>query len=150
MNPTPTPGTPVTGQAKDAVSVPAVFLIITGVVGLIVVGMNLWMRTKGVDFLRQVVENDPNFAQSRPQMEQFLAQLEARSGWIGIGLSLVTSVVTIFGGIQMRNLRLYGLAIAASIVAMLPIAGPCCCIGLPVGIWSLVVLLKPEVKSAFT
>lgn len=150
MNPTPTPGTPATGQAKDAVSVPAVFLIITGVVGLIVVGMNLWMRTRGVDFLRQMVENDPNFAQSRPQMEQFLAQLEARSGWIGIGLGLVTSVLAIFGGLQMRNLRLYGLAIGASIVAMIPIAGPCCCIGLPVGIWSLVVLMKPEVKSAFS
>ena len=33
-------------------------------------------------------------------------------------------------------------------IRMLPCT--CCCIaGLPVGIWALVILLKPEVKSAF-
>jgi hypothetical protein len=26
---------------------------------------------------------------------------------------------------------------------------PCCFIGLPIGIWALIVLAKPEVKAAF-
>jgi hypothetical protein len=38
---------------------------------------------------------------------------------------------------------------AASIIAMIPCVSPCCLLGLPIGIWALVVLMKPEVKSAF-
>jgi hypothetical protein len=38
---------------------------------------------------------------------------------------------------------------AASIIAIIPCFGPCCCLGIPVGIWALVVINKPEVKSAF-
>jgi hypothetical protein len=41
------------------------------------------------------------------------------------------------------------LAVVMSIISMLPYLSGCCCVGLPVGIWALVVLFKPEVKSAF-
>ena len=37
----------------------------------------------------------------------------------------------------------------ASILAMIPCLSPCCLIGLPIGIWALVILMKPEVKAAF-
>ncbi len=50
---------------------------------------------------------------------------------------------------KMKKLESYGLAMAASIIAMIPCLSPCCLIGLPIGIWALVVLSKPEVKSAF-
>ena len=54
----------------------------------------------------------------------------------------------LFGAIKLMRLQSYGLAMAACIVAMLPCQ--CCCLfGLPFGIWALVVLSKPEVKSAF-
>jgi hypothetical protein len=49
----------------------------------------------------------------------------------------------------MKKLESYGLAMAASIIAMIPCVSPCCLLGLPIGIWALVVLMKPEVKSAF-
>jgi len=39
--------------------------------------------------------------------------------------------------------------VAASIIAMIPCVSPCCCLGLPFGIWALVVLARPAVKSAF-
>jgi hypothetical protein len=45
-------------------------------------------------------------------------------------------------------MRGYWLAVAASIVAMLP-AGPSFLPGLAIGIWRLLVLAKPEVKAAF-
>ena len=38
----------------------------------------------------------------------------------------------------------------ASILAVVPCVSPCCLVGLPIGIWALVVLSKPEVKSQFT
>jgi hypothetical protein len=49
----------------------------------------------------------------------------------------------------MRKLDSYGLAMTASIVALIPCISPCCVVGLPIGIWALVILSKPEVKSAF-
>jgi len=64
-------------------------------------------------------------------------------------IGLLMSVLVLIGALKMKRLENYGLAMAASIVAMLPCISPCCIIGLPIGIWALVVLSKPEVKSAF-
>jgi hypothetical protein len=74
------------------------------------------------------------------------------SGGIAVGSAIVAilvSVLILFGGLKMKQLENYGLAMTASIVAMIPCISPCCLIGLPIGIWALVVLSKPEVKSAF-
>lgn len=74
------------------------------------------------------------------------------SGGIGavfnvIGLAM--SVVVFMGASKMKNAESYGFAMAAAIIAMVPCVSPCCLLGLPLGIWALVVLLKPEVKAAF-
>jgi hypothetical protein len=63
---------------------------------------------------------------------------------------MLLSGVIIFGGIKLKNLQSYGLAMAATIIVMLPCTvGWCCLLGLPIGIWALTVLMKPEVKAAF-
>ena len=51
--------------------------------------------------------------------------------------------------VKMMKLEHRGLAYAASILAMIPCISPCCILGLPFGIWSLVVLADNDVKSAF-
>jgi len=69
----------------------------------------------------------------------------------GIAGSLIGFAIygmVMHGANQMKELRNYQLAVTASILAMLPCSG-CCIIGLPVGIWSLIVLSDPVVKSAF-
>jgi hypothetical protein len=74
------------------------------------------------------------------------------SGGIGILSSLIglaMSVVVFMGASKMKNLQSYGFAMAATVIAMIPCIGPCCILGLPIGIWALVILLKPEVKGAF-
>ena len=48
----------------------------------------------------------------------------------------------------MKTLKSYPLALTGSIVAMLP-CSCCCVIGLPIGVWAVIVLLKPAVKLAF-
>ena len=63
-------------------------------------------------------------------------------------IGAVLHVVVIVGGVKMKNLDSYAFAMAASIIAMLPCS--CCCpVGLPLGIWSLVVLSDGGVKAAF-
>jgi hypothetical protein len=66
------------------------------------------------------------------------------------------SVLLIYGGTKMKRLENYSVALAASIVALLPILG-CCgygcgcssCLGLVFGIWGLVVLSNAQVRAAF-
>jgi predicted Zn finger-like uncharacterized protein len=54
----------------------------------------------------------------------------------------------LIGAVKMKSLSSYGLAMASCIVAMLP-CSVCCLLGLPFGIWGLVMINKPEVKEAF-
>jgi hypothetical protein len=54
----------------------------------------------------------------------------------------------LFGSWGMAHLHHYKISMATAIVAMLP-CGVCWFIGLPLGIWAVVVLNDPEVKRAF-
>ena len=77
-----------------------------------------------------------------------------RSAWwtISFGILLLVHLplggLLILGSLQMMKLQNHGLAVFASIVAILP-----CHLGsvagLPLGLWSLVTLLRPDVKTAF-
>jgi hypothetical protein len=62
-------------------------------------------------------------------------------------LILVLSSVIIVGALKMRRLESYPLAMAASVLAM--ITSPGSIIGLPIGLWALVTLRRPEVRAAF-
>ena len=68
---------------------------------------------------------------------------------VSLFLNLAACAFIFYGAMKMKALESWGVALAANIVAMIPLCA-CCLIGLPVGIWGLVVLLKPEVKEAFT
>jgi hypothetical protein len=83
---------------------------------------------------------------------QLPAFVKMLSGPVGVVLGIIgilASVVILLGAMKMKKLESYGLAMAASIIAMIPCLSPCCLLGLPIGIWAVVVLSKPEVKSAF-
>lgn len=74
------------------------------------------------------------------------------SGGLGILINIVGLLVAgfiVYGALQMKNVSKYSLSVAAAVVAMIPCLSPCCFIGLPVGIWALVVLLDAQVKQAF-
>jgi hypothetical protein len=62
--------------------------------------------------------------------------------------SLGMGLVMIVGAVQMMRLKSYGWAMTASILALLP-CSPAGIIGLAMGIWSLVVLSRKDVRSAF-
>jgi hypothetical protein len=65
-------------------------------------------------------------------------------------IGLAVGAFVIYGSQQMMKLQSYSLATAACIVSMVPCISPCCITGIPLGIWGLVVLNDPLVKSAFT
>lgn len=70
-----------------------------------------------------------------------------RTIW-GIAL-LCASAFVLFGAIKMIKGKSYGLAKTATIVAMIPLLGPCCLLGIPFGIWGFIVLNRPHVRQSF-
>jgi hypothetical protein len=63
-------------------------------------------------------------------------------------VTLVTGSTLVIGAWKMRRCEAYELAYVASIIAMFAL-GPAMFIGLPMGIWSLMVLRKRDVKAGF-
>jgi predicted Ser/Thr protein kinase len=63
-------------------------------------------------------------------------------------VGLLPGVAMIVGAVKMMRLRSYPWAITASVLALLPCT-PAGLLGLIMGVWSLVVLSRPEVKAAF-
>ena len=64
-------------------------------------------------------------------------------------ISLAAAPIIIFGGVQMLRARSYPLALMAAILALIPLSSVCCISGIPLGLWALIVLRQPEVKSFF-
>ena len=84
-----------------------------------------------------------------------IADPEARDALPGIGvmlgflaIKLVLDLLTLYAGWQLRQLRSWSICLAGSIAAMLP-CSVCCILGLPMGIWALIVLIDNEVKRLF-
>jgi hypothetical protein len=85
--------------------------------------------------------------------------LEALSMWealaevlpadIGFAVVFAAHLVVMFGALQMWRLRWYRLAKSAAIISMVPLCAPFVILGIPFGIWAIVVLSRPEVKNAF-
>ncbi|MGO8744911.1 MAG: hypothetical protein ACLQNE_02870 [Thermoguttaceae bacterium] len=68
---------------------------------------------------------------------------------IGFTVVLAAHLVILFGAFQMCRIRRYRLAKTAAIISLVPLCSPLVILGMPFGIWALVVLSRPNVKSAF-
>lgn len=70
-------------------------------------------------------------------------------GWNIVGLTVYGFVA--WAALRMRRLEGWTFGLIVTILVMLPWGEACCCcfLGIFLGIWGLVVLLKPDVKAAF-
>ncbi len=150
-------------RARALVKAPAIALLVAGFLGLV---FNVFVA--GFGFVDEFVTPLTTETQNRQRAEAFAAKPAAdRNAPAGRGsqneendrgsaamaivmlLSFsVGCVMAIWAGFNMLNLRSYWLSMAGSF-AVMPGACFCCLAGVPIGIWSLTVLLKPEVSSAF-
>jgi predicted PurR-regulated permease PerM len=129
----------------DRVKLPAIFLIISAALGI----------ASGLFGLLKPRMSEEQLARLReqPDVPEWAAKVaESSAGSAGYGtsiLALLVGATILFGALKMMHLQSYGWAMAAAILAVIPCLSPCCCLGIPFGIWALVVLSKPEVKAAF-
>lgn len=129
---------PVQGKVTPA----AIALL---VVGILTVLWGFWLLGNGI--LNVTVRpSAPPGASDEYKLGQ------AMGGPIGLVLSLFTlgaSGVIIAGALKMWKLQSYSFAMAATIISLVPCMSPCCVVGIPFGIWALVILMQQDVKAAF-
>lgn len=141
------------GAAKELLNLPSLFIIILGALGGLLILSSMVSEAGGASqrMLEEMMRNMPEG--QREQMAP-LMELAGRSRGGGIFWSLITlglAGFVIFAGLQMRSLKNWGVSLAGAILVMIPCSTSCCCcLGIPVGIWALITLTKPEVKSAFS
>jgi hypothetical protein len=121
--------------ALARVRAPALWLIVTGWIGMFLqfalgIAMIVWAE----------------------DLEQMSGVPMLRNPTLTIA-SMIPSIVIpglmVVGGMKMRALRGYGLAMTGAIVAWIPCTSPCCVLSIPIGIWAFVLLLDADVKRAF-
>jgi predicted Zn finger-like uncharacterized protein len=130
-------------DAEAAVAAPAICLIVLGGLDIFLCLLNLVLRLAGIG----VAAAGGPMGAGRGGNAEMIANLAG--GIIGSIIGLAFAALITMGGIKMKQLQNYGLAMTASILALLP-CGNCCCIGVFFGIWALIVLNRPEVKDAFS
>ena len=147
MYPPPPPSMPPPpmggAMASQQVQGPAMGLMVTAGLALLFTVLGLVMNIAGVG-----MGSLGGMGGGSAATDHYISMM---SGGVGIVVNLIALGLygfVLWGAMQMKQLRNWNIAMGASIAAMLPCS--CCCIvGLPIGIWSLIVLMKPEVKSAF-
>lgn len=146
----PPPGTGGSREAAlQAVKAPAICLIVMA--GL---GIALFLFGAAGQFMGSALPQQPIPSDLPPALQNMLRSIENSRGPLGGILDLFFAAMNglvLFSAIKMLKLQSRALVIAGCIVAMLPFTVNCCCLlGIPFGIWGLVVVNKPEVKSQFT
>jgi predicted Zn finger-like uncharacterized protein len=118
--------------ALQAVSVPAILLIVIGVLGIFMGIANIAVSAAGLGIAPEDRAR-PGFMAGR---------------YIGSFVSLIWGIVVAAGGFKMKSLQSRGSAMTGAIVAMVP-CNPCCLCGFFVGIWALVAMNNSDVRKAF-
>ena len=141
-------------MALQRIKVPAVALMAASILNII---LALWD-------LIQMIFTSPDLQQinsaleqlNNPQIEQFaqkmLHLMYGPLGIVNILIELAISVLILVGAKKMKSLQSYQFSLAAAGLSMVPCLTPCCgfLLGVAFGIWSLVVLRRPDVKSHFS
>ncbi len=121
--------------AKTIVKSPAIGLVCIGIISALI---NLWSLS-----LLTLVKDKRN---SNDMGDEMLALYIMLSITI-----LVMAGLIIYGAFQMMSLKSFGWSKTAAILSICTVISvlPGLFLGVPVGIWALIVLSKPEVKTAF-
>ncbi len=127
------------GAIGEKVKLPAIFLMVVAGLSILWNILSLVLNLAGVGM--------GGFAPGGSQQDRIIQMFSGGIGMVFALLGLLVNSVVIFGAMKMKALTGYTLAMTAAILAIVPCS--CCCLNIPFGIWSLVVLLDSNVKAAF-
>ena len=122
---------------------PAVCLLVVGVLSFLMLVASFLLSGTMNDYLVKMIE------ESGEEVPRELLSPTSPLNLAANGFGLLLSIGTILGGWSMLQRSSWPLAVAGAVCAILPCAS-CCCLSTPFGIWALIVLLRPEVKEAWS
>jgi hypothetical protein len=146
--------------ARRKVALPATFLILNGVLGVVLysamAGVLLQNPLLPVELLRKMNADQPD-EQKKKDAEQKLQEEEDRikADPDGVKQNILlrtafvcaTNGLAILGAVLLRTRDSRGWGYASSILSTVPLITGCCCTGLPFGVWGLFVLGLPDVAA---
>jgi hypothetical protein len=140
---------PPNDPAREALNVPSLLFMVFGGISVLYAIFALLSSVLQGDTSAQLqpLLDNPDLP---PAAKKLVATMVGPGAKMINLLSMGLAAFIAFAGFQMRSLKSYGVAVAGSIVMMLPCGSCCCIITMPIGIWALVTLMKPEIKNAFT
>ena len=68
---------------------------------------------------------------------------------VPLALVPLLNVAIALGAISMIRLKNYRNAYTAALLSLIPLCSPCLVLGIPFGIWAILILNRPEVKQRF-
>jgi hypothetical protein len=135
-------------RARAQLIAPAICLMISGILGILG-DLYLLASFRFTPREMMVKEMRPGTPEEK---EIQLKVLDFIQGDVMLALNVIfmaVSVVVFLAGVMMLMRRMRWLAVTGSILALVNFDACCCLLGVPFGIWSLVVLSRPEVKAVF-
>jgi hypothetical protein len=126
-------------EAQAKVSGPAMGLMVTAGIGIALQLLGIVMNLMGMGA----------GAAGGNGEDAMFTMMSGTVGLVSGVIGIIVGVVVFMGAQKMKALESYGFALTSAILAMIPCISPCCVIGLPIGIWALVVLNNDAVKAAF-
>lgn len=152
----------VIDRAKEAVRVPAIILIVVagttvffGAMGLLQITLGNMQGQLENQFAtqRKQIEDNPAIPpeQKQVQLDVHDTMVKTMTKFIPVvyGGMALGGLISLVGGISMLRLKSRGLAYVGAIISMVPGMSFCCLMGIPVGIWAILVLGRPEVAEGF-
>ena len=140
--------------AKAKVIVPAIALMIMGVISVIFVfATSLMAGGSKAQYEQQMRSFEKQSDMPPEQKKQFQAGMKIYIDLLPVinGLSAVCGAAIAIGGFQMLTLSARWYCYVASILSMIPFITPpcCCCLGWIFGIWAIVVMNLRDVQAGF-
>ena len=152
-------GTGGAEAARKKVLGPAIALMVVGVLTIIYslyAGLSALLVMAGMNPMAAAQEAQfdqmAQAGQSAEQVEmlrQFSMVMAGPGGLVIALVALICGGLILLGAIKMKNLQSRGLAMTAAILGIIPCTSACCLLGIPFGIWGLVVMNDPNVRPYF-
>lgn len=132
-------------SAAQAIQGPAIGLMVCGILGIVMALAGIPLNLMGIGF--GPVPNFPD--ENTRQMYEWVMSASRPFGIISSLIGIGWNAFIVWGSIRMKKLEAHNISLIASILTVIPCFSACCCISIPVGIWALVVLNRPDVRPHF-
>jgi hypothetical protein len=147
-----------TSSAKSSpnpVMIPGVALIVVALIGLFA-QLAVLVQLQGdperfqKEFQKAVENKNKDLAEKEKQEMREVIENVTQNLPLILQIAAGSWLIVLLSGIAMLKRRFYWLTILGNILAMINIVNGCCLLGIPVGIWSLILLFNREVRETFS